>query len=826
VSAVSEDRAPLFFRDLAMLLFDNGYQVVPIAPKGFKYRRGGNIAEAPGKGPIEPGWQGFADSQTAADVERLIANRPGWGVGILHKRAPGIDIDVSLDAAAREIHALAEQMFGGLLVRFGRAPRRMLVGRCDAPFRRVKTADFTMPGDKPGDKPHSVEVRCDGKQFVAFGMHPDTEQPYFWEGHTPLEVRREELPPIDAERAAQFINEATGILASHGGVRVKTLRERGDAAPRSAGELRARDAARAREWIRAIPNDNLSRDDWVYMAHAIKGALGEDGFDDFLEFSKKSEKHHSEATVRKLWDPIEAREIGAGTLFHLAIEAGWREDPIEDLNASFAVVRVANKAAILNEHPDDKGLPTFSLLSPASFKLLLANRSTEITVTNRKGEAKKRVAVADVWIRHPRRRQHEGVVFAPRGAPPGYYNMWRGFAVEPSETGSCELFKEHLRNNVCAGDGARYSWVFGWFADIVQHPAEKCGTSLVLRGAMGVGKTIVGETFGRLLGLHYVQVSDPRYVTGRFNAHLVRCLLLHCDEAFWAGDKDAEGKLKDLVTGRRHPIELKGYEAFFVDNYVRLFVNGNPEWLVPAGMDERRFATLDVGEKHKRDIPYFRAIVRELEGGGYGRLMHELMTFDLSGVDLRTIPKTEALLDQKFETLSAFEKWWLTTLREGRLPGGCDEDNACPVKAFYQRYLDHSAMIHHRSPRSIETQFGMSLRKMMPLTKGGRPDMRRYPGTYSWYRDGPQVAGYVYQLPALTKCRRRFEELIEQEIEWEYEGECHPIGDGFEIEAEGVANWDKYGLPYAPNSGAEGGTATTSGPSATSGAQVADEIPF
>jgi hypothetical protein len=48
-----------------------------------------------------------------------------------------------------------------------------------------------------------------------------------------------------------------------------------------------------------------------------------------------------------------------------------------------------------------------------------------------------------------------------------------------------------------------------------------------------------------------VPIADPRYITGRFNSHLVKCLLLHCDEGFWAGDKAAEGKLKDLITGPR-----------------------------------------------------------------------------------------------------------------------------------------------------------------------------------------------------------------------------------------------------------------------------------
>jgi hypothetical protein len=325
--SAAEGRGPCFFGDHAMRLFENGYRVVPIAPKGYQYQREGKTVEAPGKGPIEPGWQSFADNQTATDIRRLIAKHPNFGLGILHKNTPGIDVDVAVEAAAREIHALAVEHFGELLVRFGRAPRRMLVGRCDEPFTRVKTADYRMPGDNPGDKAHSVEVRCDGQQFVAFGMHPDTELPYFWEGLTPIEVRREELPPITAERAALFIEEVEAILVAHGGVRIPTLREKGDGAPRSSGELRARNPEKAREWIKAIPNDNRPRDDWVYMAHAVKGALGDDGYQDFLEWSAKAkDKHHNEASVKKLWDGIEATEIGAGTLHYLAVEAGWRRE--------------------------------------------------------------------------------------------------------------------------------------------------------------------------------------------------------------------------------------------------------------------------------------------------------------------------------------------------------------------------------------------------------------------------------------------------------------------------------------------------------------------
>ena len=144
---------------------------------------------------------------------------------------------------------------------------------------------------------------------------------------------------------------------------------------------------------------------------------------------------------------------------------------------------------------------------------------------------------------------------------------------------------------------------------------------------------------GSLLGEHYVLVSDPRFVTGRFNSHLVSCLLLHADEGFWAGDRQAEGKLKDLITGDHHFIEYKGKEPIRVSNYVRLLVTGNPDWLVPAGFEERRFAVLDIGERHMQDHAYFAAIDAEMENGGREALLDHLLKFDLKSVDLRSNPE-------------------------------------------------------------------------------------------------------------------------------------------------------------------------------------------
>ena len=409
-------------------------------------------------------------------------------------------------------------------------------------------------------------------------------------------------------------------------------------------------------------------------------------------------------------------------------------DPdVAKLNEKYALVIVGDKTAVLTT-----GAKGIKFLTISAFEQWLANRFI------RRGN--KRVSLAKYWLSHPQRRQYEGVVFAPGRVVANHYNLWKGFAAEP-RPGDCSKFLAHVRDNVCRGNENLYHWVIGWFAQIFQHPDKKIGTSLVLRGPQGVGKTKVGEVIGSLLGEHYKLVSDPRYITGRFNSHLADCLLLHADEAFWAGDHAAEGKLKDLITGHDHFIEYKGKEPVRVQNFVRLLVTGNDDWLVPAGLGERRPAVLDVGQEHMQDHAYFAAIDAEMANGGREALLQHLLNFDLSTVDLRSIPKTAALLDQKVASLPSEKAWWLDVLMRGKLPLGCGR--TCPTAELFDDYITHADKIGVRR-RAIETQIGMFLSKHVP-------GLRKSEGRY--------------EFPPLAEARAAFAKKLQHTVDWGDENE-------------------------------------------------------
>ena len=128
--------------------------------------------------------------------------------------------------------------------------------------------------------------------------------------------------------------------------------------------------------------------------------------------------------------------------------------------------------------------------------------------------------------------EFDGVVLAPNIEVPRYYNLWRGFAVEPQE-GDWHLMRSHIQKVLCKDDPIAFEWFLSWMASCVQFPDRRAEVAIVLRGGQGTGKGIFVNSLGSIFGRHYLQISQSRHLTGNFNAHLAECIVLFVDEAFW-----------------------------------------------------------------------------------------------------------------------------------------------------------------------------------------------------------------------------------------------------------------------------------------------------
>jgi hypothetical protein len=387
------------------------------------------------------------------------------------------------------------------------------------------------------------------------------------------------------------------------------------------------------------------------------------------------------------------------------------QDPVEkvvhDLNQSHAVI-FCGKCFILTEFRDQvTGRPDIAISSPYHLKLGYSNQKIRL-----EGPKAKMVNPVDLWLDHKDRREYRQIIFDPGRDIAGCYNLWKGLAVQPHK-GDWSVFSDHLRNVICDGNEDHYRYLLSWMAHTVQQlGGERPGVSIVLRGKQGTGKGCFVENFGRIFGNHFVHVANQRHFTGNFNFHLKDCLLLHADEAFWAGTKADEGMLKYLITEPHLVIEPKKKDAFSVTNRIRLIVSSNNSWAVPAGLEERRFFVLDVSDRHQQDHKYFGELFQLMRNGGTEAMLYDLLEMDVSGLNLREAPRTEALFDQIKQSMDGFTSFWFERLKEGTLLESHDEWKPCVSKSeLYNAYLYHTSASRGKYPHSRDTVTSKSGRR-------------------------------------------------------------------------------------------------------------------
>jgi hypothetical protein len=327
---------------------------------------------------------------------------------------------------------------------------------------------------------------------------------------------------------------------------------------------------------------------------------------------------------------------------------------VEYFNEFMFVVPVG--AQTLIGRIDDDG--ELVLSKPADMKTLFANA----LVFDENG---RECCAFDLWLKDPQRRTYHKIIFDPSGKTiTSAYNLWKGFAITP-KPGNWNLMADHIREIICGGIDAYFQWFIAWLAHLLQHPAEKPGTAIVLRGIEGAGKGIVFSNFGAMLGRHYLHLCAPNELVGRFSAHLRTALFVFADEALFAGDKQVIGKLKALITEKYMQSEAKFQDSVKTENHARIVMASNESWVIPAGPDARRFFVLDVLPDRKDDISYFSKIQEQMDNGGREAWMHYLMNFRWQDYNLRVVPKTKALANQKLASLDNVGAFWQACLDEG-----------------------------------------------------------------------------------------------------------------------------------------------------------------
>ena len=443
----------------------------------------------------------------------------------------------------------------------------------------------------------------------------------------------------------------------------------------------------------------------------------------------------------------------------------YSEDPnLTKMNDKHAIIgNIGGKCRVIEEIEDT--VLHRSKLTISSFEDI-RNRYGNIQIqigTTDKGDPV-HVPLGKYWINHRMRRQYDTMKFMPQGDMEGVYNLWRGFNVSPVP-GDCSLYLNHIKDNICSGNEEHYDYTIKWMARVIQNPATQGEVAIVLRGGKGTGKGYFARMFGRLFGRHHMHIANAKHLVGQFNAHLKDVVSLFADEAFFAGDKQHESVLKMLITEDSIPIEMKGIDVEPYPNYVHLIMASNDPHVIRATGDERRYFVLNIGEAHKQDAEYFKKLRAQMKNGGYEALLYFLQGVDLTDFQVRDVPQTEALQEQKMLSMSIDEEWWFRKLENGRIledHADWESQTACAhITKDFTTYADTWKF----SRRGNETALGRFISRICPHVKKSQKRMPvdEYDSDGITRRVHKRI--YIYDFGSLEQCRKAWDDIY-GEIKW------------------------------------------------------------
>jgi hypothetical protein len=701
------------------------------------------------------GSHGHLDATTDSDAIRAMwAKRPRANIGF----APGQDIvivDPDGPNAMAQLAQMAAEHGGMPLTLAARTPRGGLHLYYHAPPGVVLKC-WAMPRAHKGDD--GIDIKTAGGYVLLPPSVSAKGGRYEWLNSEPIA----ELPTWFAE----------WVLAQ-GGARRPRARETDRPAwlPVLPATRRISEAASVEELppiedvaaaLEVIPNPDREWEDWnrIMMAAWASTAGSPEGLELAQQWGARSRKHNPDNGLNSTagrWQHFATSpptQIGYGTLVHeaRAAQPGWMpprmngvpalpealtkqrsNNPLIQLNERYSVIGdVGGKCLVLSWVPSkiDRALKVPSFQSFKSFAERYGNRYVKI--------ADEHKPLGAHWLKWPGRESYEGIDLIPNGPKVlenGALNLWAGFAAHAAQ-GEWALMKRHITEVLAAGDPAAAGYIIKFAAWAVQHPGERAEVALVFRGGKGSGKGTFANALVRIFGAHGLQVFNSKHLVGAFNGHLRNCLLLFADEAFWAGDKQGESVLKGMLTERALVIEQKGVDAVLWENRLHVIMAANAEWVIPASHDERRFAMFDVSNDRVGDRAYFDSLHEELNAGGLGAMLFDLLRVNLRDWHPRHIIQSTALRHQKEMSLNPIAAWWEEFLQRGVLPAALAKDKPGQVSAAW---LLESAREHASRPSDINpSALGRFLRQNSSL----RLHTER---------------GNVWKLTNLPKCRQIWE---------------------------------------------------------------------
>ncbi|TPL43236.1 primase-helicase family protein [Mesorhizobium sp. B2-4-6] len=304
------------------------------------------------------------------------------------------------------------------------------------------------------------------------------------------------------------------------------------------------------------------------------------------------------------------------------------------------------------------------------------------------------------------------------------FNTWRDGGIASAE-GDASLWLDHL--HYLLPSDAEKRWVLQYLAHLVQRPAAKIKSAIVLQSRQGVGKNLLMQVVKRMFHENDVREVYGGVLAERWQAELGNVRLLALDELQIDDLKVAYNRLKRWATEEIQSVERKGIDAFNVRTPRGIIIMTNSDKPMAIEHDDRRLFVCKV-DAAKREDAYYRQLVDVgLSDECVAAFKHYLLHVNLTDFDANAEPPRTGAKEELIRASAPVLEQVIVELRETR---------SGPFNRPVYLAEDVAEAVEERMRKTITVQQITPILKRLGdskrSTKTSIPRLGRSPRGYVW----------------------------------------------------------------------------------------------
>ena len=271
----------------------------------------------------------------------------------------------------------------------------------------------------------------------------------------------------------------------------------------------------------------------------------------------------------------------------------------------------------------------------------------------------KKYTLWDLFIEHQLKFTVKGLKFYSQDNQ--VFSYFRGYDYKILDEVNEELiqpFLKHIHDVIANNNDEVYKYILIWIASILQKPAFKTETALVILGSQGTGKGIFTNVICKLMARYANEnVTNIESVVGRFNAILEnkKLLILNELQSIDVNKYLNSDALKSVITDKKININQKNEPERLCENVANFIMVSNNNVPIKIETTDRRYMVTKTSDTHKADYEYFDNLCDSFDETFYENLFTFFMKLDIRNYNLRKIPNTEAKEIIKEASMTSYE---------------------------------------------------------------------------------------------------------------------------------------------------------------------------